>query len=102
MPLFIILTRLSANAIQSPRTLEDLEKKVLERIRSECPQVEWVHNFAVLGPYDYLDVLRAPNMETAFKVSTIIRSFGHAHTEVWAATEWAAFKDIIRELSGSA
>jgi uncharacterized protein with GYD domain len=102
MPLFIILTRLSANAIQSPRTLEDLEKKVLERIRSECPQVEWVHNFVVLGPYDYLDVLRAPNMETAFKVSTIIRSFGHAHTEVWAATEWAAFKDIIRELSGSA
>jgi uncharacterized protein with GYD domain len=102
MPLFIILTRLSATSVQSPKTLEDLEKAVIERIRSECPEVEWVHNFAVLGPYDYLDVFRAPDLETAFKVATIIRSFGHAHTEVWGASEWAAFKELIRELPASA
>jgi uncharacterized protein with GYD domain len=101
MPLFIMLTRLSATAVQSPRTLEDLEKTVIERIRSECPGVEWVHNFAVLGPYDYLDAFRAPDFDTAFKVSTIIRSFGHAHTEIWGATEWAAFKELIRELPDS-
>lgn len=98
MPLFIMLTRLSAAAVQSPKTLEDLEKKVIERIRSQCPDVEWVHNFAVLGPYDYLDVLRAPDFDAAFKVSTLIRSFGYAHTEIWGATEWAAFKELIREL----
>jgi hypothetical protein len=45
-----MLTRLSATAVQSPKSLEDLEKKVIERIRSECPEVEWVHNFAVMGP----------------------------------------------------
>ncbi|MFO7554976.1 MAG: GYD domain-containing protein [Desulfobacterales bacterium] len=101
MPLFIILTRLSADAIQSPKTLEDLEKRVMDQIRSECPQVEWMHNFAVLGPYDYLDVFRAPDIDTAFKVSTIIRSFGHAHTEVWGAKEWAAYKELIRQLSTS-
>ena len=101
MPLFIILTRLSADAIQSPKTLEDLEKRVMDQIRSECPQVEWMHNFAVLGPYDYLDVFRAPDIDTAFKVSTIIRSFGHAHTEVWGAKEWAAYKELIRQLPTS-
>ena len=95
---FIMLTRLSSNAIQSPRTLEELEKKVMDRIRSECPEVQWVHNYAVLGPYDYLDVFRARDSAEAFKVSTIIRSFGHAHTEIWAAREWGAFKEMVREL----
>lgn len=98
MSTFIMLTRLSSQAISSPATLEALEKKVKERIQSECPEVEWVHNFAVLGPYDYLDVFRAPDMQSAFKVSTIIRSFGHAQTEVWGATEWAQYKDLIRNL----
>ena len=98
MSTYIMLTRLAAASIQSPQTLEELEKKAVETIRSECPQVEWVHNFAVLGPYDYLDVFHAPDVDTAFKVAAIIRSFGHAHTEIWTATEWAKFKDLIRHL----
>jgi len=98
MPTFIMLTRLSSQAISSPKKLETLEKMVVDRIRSECPNVEWLHNFATMGPYDYVDIFRAPDAQNAFKVSTIVRSFGHAHTEVWNATEWAQFKDLIREL----
>jgi hypothetical protein len=37
-------------------------------------------------------------MLTAFKMATIIRSFGHAKTEVWAATEWAKFKVMVRAI----
>lgn len=98
METFVMLTRLSSQAVASPNTLETLEKKVMKRILSECPEVEWVHNLAVLGPYDYLDIFRAPDTPTAFKVSTIVRSFGHAHTEVWNATEWSTFKELIRNL----
>lgn len=97
---YIMLTRLSPGAVHSPASLEKLEKEVMTRIRSECPQVEWVHNYAVLGPCDYLDVFRAPDMDAAFKVAAIIRSFGHAHTEVWPAKEWGAFKELVRELPG--
>jgi uncharacterized protein with GYD domain len=95
---FILLTKISSQEIRSPKTLEELEKKVMERIRSLNPEIEWLHNFAVLGPYDYVDIFKAPDVETAFKVATVIRSFGHAHTEIWAATEWAKFKDWVREL----
>lgn len=98
MALFILLTRISTESIRSPKSLEELEQKVMARLRSECPGVEWVHNFAVLGPYDYLDIFRAPDNDTAFKVATIIRSFGHAKTEVWAATEWAKFKEMVRAI----
>ena len=50
MSWFILLTRISTESIRSPKSLEDLEKGVMERIRTECPKGEWVQNFAVLGP----------------------------------------------------
>jgi hypothetical protein len=55
----------------------------MERVRKECPDVEWVSSYAILGPCDYLDIFRAKDVETASKVT-----FGHAHTEIWTATEW--------------
>ena len=36
------------------------------------------------------------------KVSAIIRTFGHAHTEIWAAAEWEHFKQLIRDLPAGA
>ena len=64
MPTFIMLTRLATGALRSPRSLESLEKEAMERIRSECSAVEWVGNYALLGPWDYLDIFRAPDIET--------------------------------------
>jgi hypothetical protein len=64
--------------------------------------VEWLHNFAILGPCDYLDIFRAPNLETAMKVATIIRTFGHATTEVWTAAEWHNYKEMLHEFPKAA
>jgi uncharacterized protein with GYD domain len=95
---FIMLTRLSPEAARSPKALEELERQAMERVRKECPDVEWVKSYAVLGPYDYLDIFRAEDADTAAKVSTLVRTFGHAYTEIWTATEWDHFKEIIRSL----
>lgn len=100
MATFLMLTRLSPDAIRSPKSLEDLERKAMERIRAECPSVKWMTNYAILGPYDYLDIFQAPDTETAFKVATLIRTLGHAQTEVWSGMEWAKFKDMVRHLPG--
>lgn len=51
---------------------------------------------------DYLDIFTASDIETAAKVSALIRTFGHAQTEVWTVTEWDRFKEIVRRLPGSA
>jgi uncharacterized protein with GYD domain len=102
MSTFIMLTRLAHGTLTKPEELETLEKQAVERIGSECPKVEWPGSYAMLGPCDYLDVFQAPDIETATRVSTIVRTYGHAQTEVWAATEWQRFKDIIRDIASTA
>lgn len=92
---YVVLTRVSPEALQTPEGLLDLEKKVKERVAKECPDVQWVSNFAVMGPYDYLDIFEAPDNDTAMRVSAIIRSFGNASTELWPATEWSRFRDQV-------
>ncbi len=99
---FVMLTRLSPDALRSPDTLEKLEQNAMDHVRKECPKVEWVHNFAILGPCDYLDIFQAPDLETAMRVATIIRTYGHATTEVWTATEWKNYKDMLHKLPKAA
>ena len=100
MTTFIMLTRLNTEAVRSPRGLEELERDVMKHVRDECPDVEWLGSYAVLGPCDYLDVFIANDIETAARVSALIRTFGHAQTEIWTATEWDRFKEIVRTLPG--
>ena len=47
------------------------------------------------------DIFIANDIETAARVSTLIRTFGHAQTEIWTATEWDRFKEIVRTLAGT-
>ncbi len=99
MPTFVMLTRLSSDALTSAKSLEKLESQVVEKIQFECPNVEWLHNLAILGDCDYLDIFTAPDIDTAMRVSTIVRTFGHANTEVWTAMEWSKYKELVRHLS---
>jgi uncharacterized protein with GYD domain len=98
MATFIMLTRLSHGALKSPASLPDLSHQVMEHIRKDCPGVEWKASYAVLGPADYVDIFTAPDIDMAVKVATIIRTFGHATTEIWPATEWKKFVSLTRDL----
>ncbi len=98
MPTFVMLTRLAPGSLRSPQALEGLEKEVMAQVRGACPQVVWQASYAVLGPYDYLDLFTAPDIEAATRVSALVRTYGHAHTEVWPVTDWSRFKELVRDL----
>lgn len=98
MATYVLLTRLSPTATEKPRDMEELGRQVTDKIHQMVPDARWVSSYAVMGPYDYLDIFEAPDERTAAKVALIIRSFGHATTEMWTATPWEQFVRVLREM----
>ncbi len=98
MPLFILATRLTGEEIHPTLQLEQKEDEVARRIKEADLEIEWIGNYAIMGPFDYIDIFHAPNQETAMKLSTLVRSFGRAHTEVWGAMEWDRFKEVLADI----
>lgn len=75
------------------------EKSLVEKVRKHCPSVTWVKNYVILGPWDYVDIFQAPDMETAYRVAALVRYCGGAHTEIWPAAEWDSFNDNMQALA---
>lgn len=98
MATFMLLTRLSPQTLHQPRSFSTLEHHVAEQLRAHCPDVTWQASYALLGPWDYLDVVEAPSVEAVTRASVLVRSYGHAHTEVWPAMPWTAFKGLLSQL----
>lgn len=100
MPTYVLLTKLSPEAIRSHEDFERLEKEVSNKIREECKEVHWLESYALLEPYDYLDLFEAPDPIAAIRVKMIIRSFGHTTSDPWPATPWSLFRTRVREAGG--
>jgi uncharacterized protein with GYD domain len=98
MATFIMLTKLASGASRTAPNLEQLERSAVDHVKQQCPNVRWLNSYAVLGRPDYVDVFTAPDVETAMKVSALVRTFGAADTEIWPAVEWEQFKTIARSM----
>ncbi|MCK4669358.1 GYD domain-containing protein [Candidatus Bathyarchaeota archaeon] len=67
MPYYILLSNLTDEGWKAVKTKPERIKEVNQEL--EAFGVRVIHQYAVLGPYDFVNIVEAPNNETIAKVS---------------------------------
>lgn len=98
MPRYVLMTRLSHELMQDPRGRKALGRQWKQRVDKLCPEVVWVEHYALLGPYDFMDIYDAPSDEIAHKVSLISRANGAINAESWPALSYSRFLKLAEEI----
>lgn len=98
MATYILVTRLSPELTRDLKKRAEIGRKWMERVKKDCPEVKFLGHYALLGPYDFLDIYEAPDEETAAKVSMISLSGGATSAESWTAIPYKKFLDLIKHL----
>lgn len=98
MATYILATKLSPELTKDVRKRAEIGRNWIERVKKNCPEVKFTAHFALLGPYDFLDIYEAPNEESAAKVSMISLSGGAIAAESWTAIPYKTFIDLIKNL----
>lgn len=98
MATFILLTKLPSETLKNPRKRESMGRTWFDDVKAKCPSVKWIDHYALLGPYDFMDIYEASSSEEAAKVSMITMSKGAVNAETWSALPYKRFLEIAKSL----
>jgi uncharacterized protein with GYD domain len=94
MPTYIMLSNLTSRGAKTiqvkPQRITEVNKEV-EKMGGKI-----VAQYAVLGPYDFITILEAPDNETAARISLEISSRGSVKITTLAATPVDKFIDRLK------
>ncbi len=95
MALYIMMTNLTDEGRKTvksnPQRIKEVNKEV------EAMGVKILAQYVVLGQYDFINVLEAPNNETVAKVATELGSRGTLMTNTLAALTLDNFINTLRK-----
>ncbi|MCJ7657661.1 MAG: GYD domain-containing protein [Anaerolineales bacterium] len=98
MQTFVLMTKLAPEMSKQVKDQEKLGRAWLDQVKEKCPEVNFVSHYALLGPYDFLDIYEAPDEETAAKVSLISLQSGAFLAESWVAIPYKRFIELAEEI----
>ncbi len=99
MPTFVLMTTMKYKSLKDPGGRKKMGKEWFRKVREACPEVKWIAHYALLGPYDFMDIYEAPDTETAHKVSLISRSEGALTAESWGALPYEEFLKLLEKIN---
>lgn len=98
MPRFVLMTKLAPEALRDAQVRRAMGRAWLNKVQAACPEVQWVAHYAILGPYDFMDIYDAPDVITAHKVSVISRAEGAVSAESWQAMPYDDFLGLLEQV----
>jgi len=98
MKTFILMTKLAPEACQDMKNRGQKGRAWLEQVKQKCPEVKFIAHYALLGPYDFMDIYEAPDVETAAKVSMISLANGAFTSESWPTITYKRFVELSGEI----
>ncbi len=100
MPTFILMTKLATENLHDAKVRRALGKEWLQKVRRVCPEVTFVAHYALLGPWDFMDIYEAPDVETAHRVSLVSRAEGALSAESWQAMPYEDHLELLDAIEG--
>lgn len=97
MPLYILVTRIDFDQDDLAKRKEQGEKW-LKLVKKRVPDIKWIAHYAILGPYDFLDIFEAKDEAEAAKVSLLSRAAGATFAESWTAIPYTEFLDLLEDI----
>ncbi len=98
MATYVLMTKLTPQVVSDPSRRRQYGREWKQAVDRLCPGIKWLAHYALLGPYDFLDIYEAPDEETAAKVSMITHANGAQKAESWPAIPYVRFLDLAREV----
>jgi len=98
MATFILMTKLSSELNREIHHREEIGHLWKKTVEEKVPDVKWLAHYALLGPYDFMDIFEAPGEEEAAKVSLISLARGALKAESWTAIPYHRFLEIAKEI----
>ena len=98
MPRFVLMTRLAPESLKDADVRRAMGRAWLKKVQTSCPEVQWLAHYAILGPYDFMDIYDDPTVETAHKVSLISRAEGAVSAESWQALPYDDFLELLEQV----
>jgi uncharacterized protein with GYD domain len=96
MPIYILATKLQNVDLVEKR--KEQGDKFLKLVKEKIPSIKWLAHYAILGPYDFLDIFEAKSELEATKVSLLSRASGATFAESWTAIPYAEFLNLVADL----
>jgi uncharacterized protein with GYD domain len=93
MPTYILLSNLTAQGVQTLRANPERLREVNRDVEELGANV--VHQWATLGPFDFVNVVEAPDAATIAKVSVALGARGSAKLQTLTALDIEEFLGAI-------
>ncbi|MDW8095416.1 MAG: GYD domain-containing protein [Aquificaceae bacterium] len=97
MPVYVMLTSLTDEGMktlkQKPERIKEVDKEIMERFG-----VKVLAQYAVMGPYDFVNILEAPDNDSIVKMAIELGSRGTIRTLTMPAIDVDQLVKDLKEL----